>query len=159
MKIPVGAVIVSAFAVLWTAAGARGLGRRWFVFLLAASILISAGIVIAAGHIQPPHPIAFNAKAYNVSVAVEAVLIFCAIVFLRRAGRKDLLLPVISFIVGLHFFGMVWALDSNLYWWIGGAMCLLSLLALMFLPRSYRMPTVGFGCAVILWFAAVAAFF
>ena len=159
MKIPVGAITVSAFAIVWTAVGARTIGRRWFAFLVSMSILISLGVIYAGAHIEPAHPLVFNAKAYNISVAFELVLIFLAIVFLKKADRKDLLLPVISVIVGLHFFGMVAALGSNLYWWIGGAMCLWPIFTMSILPRNVWGPVVGLGCAVILWSAAICAFF
>ena len=159
MKIPLGAIIVSSFAIVWTAAGARTLGRRWSMFFILLSILISFGVIYAGAHIAPAHPPIFNAKAYSTSVAVELVLILLAIVFLRKADRKDLLLPVISIIVGLHFFGMVAALGSNFYWWIGGAMCLWPIVTMSIWPRNVWGPVVGLGCAVILWSAAICAFF
>jgi hypothetical protein len=159
MKIPVGATIVSTFAVIWTAAGARNLDRRWFFSLLLMSILISLGVIYVTGQMQPAHPFKFNAKAYNISVAFEVILIFIAVLFLRRAERKALLLPVISIIVGLHFIGMVWALGSNLYWWIAGAMSLLPVITMSILPRNMWGPVVGLGCAVILWLSAICAFF
>ena len=159
MKIPVGAIIVSCFAVIWTAAGARSLGRHLFAFLLSISILISLGVIYAGAHIETGQRLTFNSKAYNISVALEAVLIFFAVLFLRQPDRKHRLLPIISIIVGLHFFGMVWALDRNLYWWVGGAMCLLPVLAMSILPPNIWAPVVGLGCAVILWLSAIGGFF
>ena len=159
MRIPIGAIIVSVFAIVWTAAGTRNLGRRWFALLLFLSILISLGVIYVAGHMQPARSFTFNAKAYNISVAFEVILIFIAVLFLRGAERKALLLPVISIIVGLHFIGMVWALGSNLYWWIAGAMSLLPVITMSILPRNMWGPVVGLGCAVILWLSAICAFF
>ena len=159
MRIPVGAIIVSTFAVIWTAVGARNLDRRWFLSLLLMSILISLGVIYVAGHIQPARPFTFNAKAYNLSVAFEVILIFFAVLLLRGEERKALLLPVISIIAGLHFIGMVWALGSNLYWWIAGAMCLLPVITMSMLPQNKWGPVVGLGCAVILWLSAICAFF
>jgi hypothetical protein len=159
VKIPVGAIIVSCFATTWAIVGARTLGRRWFAFLIAVAIFISAGVIFAGAHIALAHPLTFNARAYNIWVALEAALIFFAIVILRATNRKHLLLPVISIVVGLHFFGMVAALGSNLYWWIGGAMCLLPIVTISILPRNVWAPVVGLGCAVILWSAAICAFY
>jgi hypothetical protein len=159
VRIPVGAIIVSGFAVAWTAAGARRLGRRWFAILFSLAILISLGLIYAGAHIAPGRPVTFNARAYNISVAFEAVLIFLAVFFFRRPDRKHRLLPIISIIVGLHFFGMVVALGSNLYWWIGSAMCALPIITMSLLPRNLWDPVVGLGCAVILWFAVICAFF
>jgi hypothetical protein len=159
LKIPIGAIIVSIFAIIWTAAGARNLERRWFVFLLTMSILISVGLLCTGAHIQPAHPATVNGEAYGIVVTVEAALIFLAVLILRMADRKHLLLPIISLIVGLHFFGMVPALGSNLYWWIGGAMCLFPIVAMSVLPQRVWDPVVGLSCAVILWLAVICAFF
>jgi hypothetical protein len=159
VRIPVGAIIVSGFAVAWTAAGARNLGRRWFALLFFLSIWISLGLIYAGAHIAPAHPAVFNGKAYGIAVTFEAVLIFFAVLILRMVNRKYLLLPVISIIVGLHFFGMVPALGSNLYWWIGAAMCLLPIFTVSLLPRNIWEPVVGLGCALILWCAVICAFF
>lgn len=159
MRIPVGAIIVSCFAVIWAAAGSRRLGQRWFAILLSMSVLISSGLIYAGSRIEPARPLTFSPKAYSISVALEAVLILLAVLFLRRPDRKHLLLPVISIIVGLHFFGMVWALGSNLYWWVGGAICLLPILTMSILPRNVWDPVVGLGCALILWLAVICAFF
>jgi hypothetical protein len=159
VRIPIGAILVSAFAIAWTAAGAKNLGRLWFGLLFFLSILISAALIYAGAHMAPAHPLLFNGKAYAIAVVFEAVLIFLAVIVLRATNRKNLLLPVISLIVGLHFFGMVSALGSNFYWWIGGAMCLLPILTLALLPGRIWQPVVGLGCAVILWFAVIRAFF
>jgi len=159
MKISIGAIIVSIFAIVWTAAGTHQLGRRWFVLFSFMSILISLAVIYVATRIALTHPVVFNATAYNISVAFEGVLIFLAVLFLVRSGYKQFLLPVISIIVGLHFFGMVWALGSNLYWFVGAAMCLLSILTMSIFPQLLWAPVVGIGCAVILWCSVICAFF
>ena len=154
----IGAIVVSTFAVIWIAAGTRNLGRRWFSWLLSISILISLGVIVAAAKIAPAHRATFNGKAYGLSVAFETVLIFLAVFFLRSGDRKRFLLPIISIIVGLHFFGLVWALGSN-EWFVGSAMCLWSILTMSILPRNLWDSVVGLGCAVILWFSVICAFF
>ena len=155
----VGAIIVCSFAVVWAAAGAGGLSRRWFAILLATSVAVSAAIIFAATRIRPGHVVQFNAKAYYLSVVFEAIFITLAVVFLTRTDRKYLLLPAISVVVGLHFFGMVWALASNEYWWIGVAMCCLPIVTVLALPRQLWKPVVGFGCAIVLWASVVWALF
>ena len=155
----IGAIVVSTFAVIWIAAGTRNLGRRWFSWLTSISILISLSVIFAAGKIALAHPATFNGKAYGLSVAFEAVLISLAILFLGSGDRKRFLLPIISIIVGLHFFGLVWAFGSNEYWFVGSAMCLLSILTMPILGRNLWDSVVGLGCAVILWFSVICAFF
>ena len=115
MQLPIGAISVSAFALLWTAAGASKMGSRWLVVLVASALTISVATVFAAANIRPVHPVHFNLQAYNISIAFETILVAIAVVVLTRAGRKFLLLPAISIVVGLHFYGMVWALGSSEY--------------------------------------------
>ena len=158
MRVPIGAIIVPMFAIVWVAAGTRSLGRRRFGFLCFGAILISIGLIYAGTRIEPARTLTFNGKAYAIAVTLEAILILFAVVILRVTNRKHLLLPIISIIVGLHFFSMVPALGSNLYWWIGGAMSLLPVLTMSILPRKAWDPTVGVGSALILWSAVVCAF-
>jgi NAD/NADP transhydrogenase beta subunit len=130
--------------------------RSTLVFLASLDFV---GVIVAVGKVAPARPAAFNGKAYGLSVALEAVLILVAVLFLRSGDRKRFLLPIISIIVGLHFFGLVWALGSNEYWFVGSAMCSLSILTMSLLPRNLWDSVVGLGCAVILWFSVICAFF
>lgn len=157
---PVGAVIVAFFAVLWVAAGVHELGRRSFAALLTISILISGAIVLAATRLQfGGHGGGFNGKIYGIFVTLEGIAIAIAVVLIKRADAKQYLIPVIALIVGAHFFGMVPALQSNEFWWVGGAMCLLPLVTMSLLPERLWAPIVGIGCAVILWLSALGTFF
>ena len=159
MQFPIGAIIVSAFAIIWVAAGTRKLPRPWLLVSVISTVVISAALILVSSRITPVHPVRFNPAAYNWSVVFEAFFIFLAIVILRRAGRKDVLLPVISFIVGLHFCGMVWALGSTMYYWVSGAMCAVAAATIAFVPPNLRDPVVGLGSAVILWCAAIWSLF
>ena len=156
----VGAVIVASFALLWAAAGAHQLARHWFVSILSISTLISTAVIIAA--IRAPigkHSGGFDGTIYAIFVTLEVMAIVISAALLNRSSRKQYLIPVIAFIVGAHFFGMLAALHSNEFWWIGGAMCALPLLTILILAQKFWAPVVGIGCAVILWFSALRAFF
>ena len=156
----VGAIIVAAFAILWVVAGARQLGRVWFASLLLLALLISGSLIFVAGFI--PYAARggrFDGNTYGIFVALEAIAIVIAVVLLNRTRRKQYLIPIIAFIVGAHFFGMVPALHSNDFWWVGGAMCVLPLLTMSILPQKSWAPVVGIGCALILWLSALRAFF
>ena len=159
MRIPIGAIIISAFAVVWTIAGTREWRRAPFVGCVLGALLISAAVIALTGRIPPAHPVRFNVTAYIWAVGFEIFFIFVALALLKRAGRKHLLLPIISVIVGLHFFGMVPALGSDIYWWIGGAMILLPVAAMSLLPRKAWAPVTGLGGALILWLSAVSSLF
>ncbi|HLW34513.1 MAG TPA: hypothetical protein VKS98_02535 [Chthoniobacterales bacterium] len=156
----VGAIIVASFAIVWVAAGASQLKRQWFLTLLGLGVLISGSIVFAAAKIPfGRQSEGFNGKIYAIFVTLEVVAIVIAVTLLKRIGAKQYLIPAIAFIVGAHFFGMVPALGSNEFWWVGGAMCLLPLVTISILPQEKWSPTVGIGCAMILWLSAVGAFF
>jgi len=156
----IGAIIVASFAVVWIAAGASQLDRRWFVTLLALAILISAAIILAVTRIPlGRHSAGFNGRIYGIFVMLEFIAIFIAVIFLNRTGRTEYLMPVIALIVGAHFFGMVPALRSNDFWWVGGVMCALPLATMSILPQKIWSPVVGIGCAMILWLSALRAFF
>ena len=156
----IGAIIIACFAVVWVGAGAHQLSRRWFIWVLVAAIFVSTAIICAASHVQFGRQTGgFNGKIYGIFVGFEVIAIVCAVILLNQLKAKQYLLPVIAFIVGLHFFGMVPALQSNEFWWVGGVMCALSLLAIFALPQETWTPVVGIGCAVILWLSALGAFF
>jgi hypothetical protein len=156
----IGAIIVAFFAILWVAAGASQLDRRWFTMLLGLAFVISGEIIFAATRIPfGRHSAGFNGKIYSIFVVLEFIAIFIAVVFLNRTGRTEYLMPVIAFIVGAHFFGMVPALRSNDFWWVGGVMCALPLAMMSILPQKIWTPVIGIGCAVILWLSALRAFF
>lgn len=128
--------------------------------MLVAAIFISIAIIGAATHIPFGRQSGgFNGKVYGIFVGFEVIAIVCAVILLNRLKAKQYLLPVIALIVGLHFFGMVPALRSTEFWWVGGAMCALSLVTIFALPRESWTPVVGIGCAVILWLSALCAFF
>ena len=128
--------------------------------LLGLAIVISGAIIFAATRIPfGRHSAGFNGKIYSVFVMLEFIAIFIAMIFLKRTGRTEYLIPVIAFIVGAHFFGMVPALRSNDFWWVGGVMCALPVATISILPQKIWSPVVGIGCAVILWLSALHAFF
>jgi len=147
----IGAIIVGVFAVIWTVAGARVLGRGWMFALCALAILISLAIGHLAAHHGSAYPFKFNGPAYGIAVAFEFVGIFVAVIILQRRRLHDFILPVVSIIVGLHFFGMVAALGSDEYWWVGAAMCAWPVAIMLLMPRRWWIPMIGFGFAVILW--------
>jgi hypothetical protein len=156
----IGAIIVACFAILWVAAGASQLDRRWFTMLLGLAIVISGSIIFAATRI-PFGKLSggFNGKIYSIFVMLEFIAIFIAVILLNRSGRTEYLMPVIALIVGAHFFGMVPALRSNDFWWVGGVTCALPLATMSIVPQKIWSPVVGIGCAVILWLSALRAFF
>jgi hypothetical protein len=172
----VGVVIMSAFAVLWVAIGTRTLRRVWWIFLTIVSAAISATIAAGAWRLMNrdavPYAAAstshrFHLEFYWAAVAFEAVAIPIAVVALKRTRRYPYILPTITFLVGLHFLGLVPAFSSFAFAWLGGAICGLAVFTVGLLPSTIRNPSrdakpldlwalvVGTGCAVILWGFAI----
>ena len=168
----IGATLVSAFAVGWVLAGVRSLAGRWPVTLSLLAAAISAVVVWRDYRLlrEGIHvPTRFNGAAYGAAVTFESIAIPLAAALLKRNDKASYILPAVAQIVGVHFFGLVWAFDSPACWWIGGAMCLLPIVTVTCLPELTRGRTggskihlwnvvVGIGCAVILWVAVVALF-
>ena len=98
---------------------------------------------------------------YWAAVGFEFVAIIIAVWWLGRVDRPDYILPVISVIVGIHFFGLVPAFHSLRFFWIGLVMFLLPIFAILLLPSelrdqvSVRSLVVGVGCALTLWLGAL----
>lgn len=102
----------------------------------------------------------FRTRAYTMSVALMVIAIPSASFVLRAAGFAGAIVPVIAVLVGAHFFGLVRAFDSKRFALIGGAMCLVGVLALRLPVRlsldtgtsiALRETMVGIGCALVLW--------
>jgi len=158
-----GAIICVLFAGVWGAAGAAGLPRRRRRAAMVLSAALSAAILVALILWPPSDPQqgTFRSRIYEITIAAEAIPILAAIVILRRISRRDLLLPVIGLIVGLHFIGMWMTTDLPVFLAVAAAMCAFSALSLL-LARgndsgwSPRRSVAGFGCAAVLWAAGLA---
>lgn len=128
--------------------------------LFGVAALISGLIIFTATQIPfGRHSGGFNGKIYGIFVVLEFFAIFIATILLNRRGKTEYVLPVTALIVGAHFFGMVPALRSNDFWWVGGIMCAVPVLTVAILPQKIWSPVVGIGCALVLWLSALRAFF
>jgi hypothetical protein len=159
---PIGAILLASFAVLWAGLGARSLGRSWALRLTAFSALLSLALInVAVRQLQAPtgkmtgQPMAYNPRAYWLSVAFEAIAIPVAVFVLRRTGRYRYILPAIGLVVGLHFFGLVPAFGSLEFAWIGGAICGLVLASVALLPPTATWKVAGSPLQVELWSVVV----
>lgn len=158
----IGTLICAAFGGVWAVAGATGLRRQAAAYGMTAGALIGLTIVVyAISHPPAAASGLFDGRTYGLSVAAEAIAILLALAILRRRRRRDLILPSVGLIVGLHFIGMWMAMDAKLYLVIAAAMSAVSLVAFALPGRnpagfSARQFVAGAGCAAILWAAALA---
>jgi hypothetical protein len=114
-----------------------------------------------------PHPSTtsgmFDGPFYGWIVALEFISIVLALIMLRRAGLAPYVTPTVATIVGLHFFGLAHAVPSgsSIFRWIGGSMSAVGVaagcaLASRVISSKQAIGLTGFGCAGILWLAAVS---
>ena len=157
-----GALIAAIFGGVWALAGSAGLAGRSRGTIMALCAAIAAMLIVFV-LTRPPTAAAgfFKPTIYGWSVAGEVIAIVLAVVLLRIRRRADFILPSVGLIVGLHFIGMWKAIGLVLFLAVAVAMSAVSLVA-FFLPGrnakgfSARQAVAGFGCAIVLWLAALA---
>ena len=163
-------VIVAIFGLFWGLAGTAGLppsfgsiGLLVVLGITLALVVVAFGVRRLAGRFplggeKGVNP--FRTRSYKISVLLMVVAFPIASVVLRTTGFEDALMSVIAIIVGLHFFGLIRAFDSQRFAVIGGAMCLIGVLSLGIpvhmtlttgISLALRQTIVGIGCALVLW--------
>lgn len=163
----IGALIGAVFGCVWGIAGSSGLPVRQGPWGRLLSVAIFVALMVVLIKRPPPlaaQPAPFRAGIYGLGVCAEVVAIVAVVWYARRYGRKDILLPAIGCIVGLHFIAMWIATGAFIFVWTAIAMCLVSLIALAWPGRTMgdgalmdiRRVFAGWGCAVVLWVTAVA---
>jgi hypothetical protein len=160
-------LIIAFFASIWKIAATAGLGFPGnligVIIAIGGSILFASVMFSWQTSARSQGP-AQDFRWYWAAVGFEIVAIIIAVFWLKRIDRPDYILPVISLIVGIHFFGLVPAFHSLRFFWIGLVMFLLPIAAILLLPtevRGQHGPTfirslvVGVGCALTLWLGAL----
>ena len=160
-------IIIAFFATIWMIAGTASLGFPGN--LIGVVIAIGGSILFALIMFRWRASVSSQGAApdfrwYWAAVGFEALAIPLAVSWLNQIGRPDFILPVISLIVGIHFFGLIPAFHSLRFFWIGLLMVLLATGAILLLPGqlrgqhgpvSVRALVVGVGCALTLWLGAL----
>jgi hypothetical protein len=160
-------LVIAFFASVWMIAGTAGLGFPGnlvgVVIAIGGSILF-ASIMLGRQTPARSYGPAPDLRWYWAAVGFEVVAIIIAVWWLGRIDRPAYILPVISAIVGIHFFGLVPAFHTLRFFWIGLVMFLLPIFAILLLPSelrgqhgpvSVRSLVVGVGCALTLWLGAL----
>lgn len=173
--VAVTTVIAAIFGLFWGFTGTAGLpspfellGRGLLLVITLILFAVALGFLRLARRLPSANgenggnP--FRTRAYKISVLLMAIAIPITSIGLRNIGFEDAIVPVIAIIVGLHFFGLIRAFDSQRFAIIGGAICLVGVIALG-LPAHLSLNTgaslplretvVGIGCALILWGGAL----
>lgn len=177
--VAVNIVIAAIFGLFWGITGTAGLpppfellGRSLLLvitlmlFAVALWFLRLARRLPSADGKNRVNP--FRTRAYRISVLLMALAIPMTSIVLSNTGFENAIVPVIAIIVGLHFFGLIRAFDSQRFAIVGGAMCLVGVVALGLPVRlsfntgaslALRETVVGVGCALILWVGVLETVF
>lgn len=155
-----GAVIMGFFGALF-AAMTLATQFGWNGWALALPFLLFAVIALAAWATarQPGRGVESSPQADRVimwSSIAEGIGIFLAANIMINLGHRELLLPAIALVVGLHFLPMAYAIPFRPFFALGGA--LLVAASIGFGLRSPAGATIaGFAAALILWVASAIA--
>lgn len=163
-------IIAAFFGLFWGITGTAGLpapfellGRSLLLVITLTLFVVAFGFLRRARQLPSASEenavTPFRTRAYGLSVLLMVLAIPIASAILRTNGFADATVPVIAIIVGLHFFGFIRAFDAQQFALIGGAMCLIGVIALG-LPAqvsltgasiALRETIVGIGGALVLW--------
>ncbi|MDB5706299.1 MAG: hypothetical protein JWN66_3415 [Sphingomonas bacterium] len=155
-----GAIIMGFFGALF-AALTLAFELHWAGAMLALPFVVFAAIALAAIIVirRPGAGIAPSPPAERVilwSSIGEGVGLFVAANLVINLGHREMLLPAMALVVGLHFLPMAYAIPFRPFYLLGGA--LLAAAALGFaLGQPMGGAIAGFAGAAALWVAALLA--
>jgi len=158
-RLPVPALIGTAFGGLWSVLGAVALPQRWMVPTVVAGLLVTAVLLVERCRKSAAGSGLFRRRAYVVAVVLEVAGLYLAMWLLKRYGLESYFMQALGFVVGLHFIGLWLASDQRRYVWLCVCMCVVSLMGVL-LPSAasghfnLRNAFTAYGCAVALWVAA-----
>lgn len=157
----IGATVGAAFGCFWGIAGSLGLPPHFRTSGIIVAAGISAALIIALiVHRNTLASRKFRGWIYGGAIAFEVIAIILGSIPLQKPALQHFILPLVGFVVGLHFIGLWKATDLRLFLWIAGAMCLVCVVA-AFLPArrpnglDMQIVVTGIGCAVVLWAAGL----
>lgn len=109
-----------------------------------------------------------NRNSFWIINILQTILIFMAVIILQDINRSDLIVPVISVIIGLHFFALVPVFNFKFDLLIGAGMIIWALIVPVCFPligikgnqNPYIWSTfISLGNGLILWFGSINRFY
>jgi hypothetical protein len=97
-------------------------------------------------------------KMFGVVFSTEFILIGLAASILIPKGLYNLLVPIISIIVGVHFFPLAGLFKARIYNITGAAAVIVGLASFLVHTEPARQDFVGFSMGLILWLTATYSF-
>ncbi len=164
----IGALVMTGFGALWFISAAQLMSRlNWRVGIAIAVFSFAFGLaavrqLLRARHLPSTSQLSADQKAvaarirrrFGIVLAFEWVPIFAAAVVLNRLNRRELIVPAIALIVGLHFIPLAAIFRGRLYYWTAAAMVAATLAAFAISNPIARQVTICAACGVILWITA-----
>jgi hypothetical protein len=158
-RLPVPALVGTAFGGLWSVLGAMALPHQRRVPAIVVGLLVTAVLVVERCRKAASGSSLFRRRAYVVAVALEVAGLYLAMSLLKRYGLEAFFVQALGFVVGLHFIGLWMASGQRRYLWLCVSMCVVSLMGALLPSASsghfnVRNAFTAYGCAVALWVAA-----
>lgn len=160
-----GLMILNMFGVVWLVLGVTRSPLRSMSRILAAGaiLLLSGALLYFSVHaMQHRHVQALSGAAWTrlkwgftaVNVA-QYLAIVAVIVWALNAKRRDILMALISMVIGIHFLFLAPLFHLPLYYCTGVAILLIDLQALR-MREDLRNPWAAYGTGIVLWGTVVA---
>jgi hypothetical protein len=158
-RLPIPALVGTAFGGLWSVLGAMALPQHWTVPVVVIGLLVTVFLLLQRCRNAGSGSRLFRRRAYIVAVVLEVAGLYVAMLLLQKYGLEPFFVQALGFVVGLHFIGLWVASGQCRYLWLCFSMCVVSLIGIM-LPSAasghfnLRNVVTAYGCAVALWFIA-----
>lgn len=158
-RLPMPALVGTAFGGLWSVLGATALSLHWTIPAAAAGLLITALLIALRCRSAGYGSGVFRRRAYLVAVGLEVVGLYLAMLLLQKYELEAFFVQALGLVVGLHFIGLWVASGQRRYLWLCSIMCVVSLIGIL-LPGAasgdfnLRNVVTSYGCAVALWLLA-----
>lgn len=153
-----GYYILNVFASLWAIGGMAAAGEPLWTWI--APPLISVAIILSGTRIIGRLPRRYPAEGKRIGrligicSGIEGIAITIANIVLSDLHAAPIILPVITIIVGLHFFPLAWSIPVKAYYTTGAVITLIGAAAVIMPSPTMRL-VVAFGTASAPWVTAL----
>lgn len=155
-----GAIIMSAFGVIWWVVGFRASGQPSLLTYgvpLAAAVAITVACLRGRAAEPETEESKRRDRIVGIASAAEGVAIFVVANVLVNVGRRDEVAPAMALIVGLHFLPLARWLPARPYYLTAATLVALALAGFLIPSPELRLALVSAGAACTLWITSLAA--
>jgi len=147
-------IVMSAFAAICWTLGAAQFGSS--ALLISAVGFVLSGLVVAftwrrRGESVARRGLSRRRMIVGIASAAEGVAIFATAMILFNLGRRDLIVPAVAIIVGLHFLPLARWLPAPTYYLTATLFVAIGMAGTVVQDLRSRILSVGIGAAAVLW--------